>query len=44
MTAAARSDMPLTTSAASARIGGVTYLNAWPVLYGLMLGREPAQP
>jgi len=27
----------------SARIGGVTYLNAWPVLYGLMLGREPAQ-
>ncbi|MET0340553.1 MAG: menaquinone biosynthesis protein [Polyangiales bacterium] len=26
-----------------ARIGGVTYLNAWPVLYGLMLGREPAQ-
>lgn len=23
------------------RIGGVTYLNAWPVLYGLMLGREP---
>lgn len=25
------------------RLGGVTYLNAWPVLYGLMLGREPAQ-
>jgi len=30
-------------SASSARVGGVTYLNAWPVLYGLMLGREPAQ-
>jgi chorismate dehydratase len=28
--------------AEAARIGGVTYLNAWPVLYGLMLGREPA--
>ena len=27
----------------TARIGGVTYLNAWPVLYGLMLGREPLQ-
>ena len=27
----------------SPRVGGVTYLNAWPVLYGLMLGREPAQ-
>jgi len=27
---------------AHTRIGGVTYLNAWPVLYGLMLGREPA--
>lgn len=25
------------------RVGGVTYLNAWPVLYGLMLGRESAQ-
>jgi cyclic dehypoxanthinyl futalosine synthase len=23
------------------RIQGVTYLNAWPVLYGLMLGKEP---
>ncbi|MDB4985007.1 MAG: Radical domain protein [Myxococcaceae bacterium] len=28
-------------SGTSARIGGVTYLNAWPILYGLMLGREP---
>ncbi len=27
---------------AGVRIGGVTYLNAWPILYGLMLGREPA--
>ncbi len=24
-----------------ARIQGVAYLNAWPVLYGLMLGKEP---
>lgn len=31
------------TTLARTRIGGVTYLNAWPVLYGLMLGREPAQ-
>lgn len=30
------------TALASTRVGGVTYLNAWPVLYGLMLGREPA--
>ena len=29
-------------SAQDVRIGGVTYLNAWPVLYGLMLGREPS--
>jgi len=29
-------------AAESVRIGGVTYLNAWPILYGLMLGREPA--
>lgn len=36
-------DEPLPSTAQSARIGGVTYLNAWPVLYGLMLGREPAQ-
>ena len=26
---------------AEPRIQGVTYLNAWPVLYGLMLGKEP---
>ena len=37
MTSAARS-LP---SVAPTRVGGVTYLNAWPVLYGLMLGREP---
>lgn len=30
-------------SLANTRVGGVTYLNAWPVLYGLMLGREPAR-
>ena len=30
------------TSLSRTRVGGVTYLNAWPVLYGLMLGREPA--
>ncbi|HEX5660005.1 MAG TPA: menaquinone biosynthesis protein [Polyangiales bacterium] len=28
---------------ANTRVGGVTYLNAWPVLYGLMLGREPSR-
>lgn len=39
MTAHALSTPPL----AAPRMGGVTYLNAWPVLYGLMLGREPAQ-
>jgi chorismate dehydratase len=32
---------PALSIAARPRIGGVTYLNAWPVLYGLMLGREP---
>ena len=26
---------------ADPRIQGVAYLNAWPVLYGLMLGKEP---
>jgi predicted solute-binding protein len=30
-------------SLATTRVGGVTYLNAWPVLYGLMLGREPSR-
>ncbi len=30
-------------SLAHTRVGGVTYLNAWPVLYGLMLGREPSR-
>jgi chorismate dehydratase len=25
------------------RLQGVAYLNAWPVLYGLMVGREPAR-
>lgn len=34
---------PVSVRAPQTRIGGVTYLNAWPVLYGLMLGREPAQ-
>lgn len=34
---------PAPNPALDVRIGGVTYLNAWPVLYGLMLGREPAQ-
>jgi predicted solute-binding protein len=52
MTSAARSqpstldspaDEARTPTALQARIGGVTYLNAWPVLFGLMLGREPAQ-
>ncbi len=28
---------------ADPRIQGVAYLNAWPVLYGLMLGKEPAR-
>jgi chorismate dehydratase len=50
-TSAARSQATLSSSlddarastAPGVRIGGVTYLNAWPILYGLMLGREPAQ-
>jgi chorismate dehydratase len=29
------------TSLCEPRIQGVAYLNAWPVLYGLMLGKEP---
>jgi predicted solute-binding protein len=28
-------------TASEPRIQGVAYLNAWPVLYGLMLGKEP---
>lgn len=42
MSNAALRDRSSVASVAQARIGGVTYLNAWPVLYGLMLGREPA--
>ncbi|HEY6880911.1 MAG TPA: menaquinone biosynthesis protein [Polyangiales bacterium] len=38
----AAADAP-TLSLANTRVGGVTYLNAWPVLYGLMLGREPSR-
>jgi chorismate dehydratase len=40
MTLAAHDVSP---SLANTRVGGVTYLNAWPPLYGLMLGREPAR-
>jgi predicted solute-binding protein len=43
MNTAALSQPSLTDSLANARLGGVTYLNAWPVLYGLMLGHEPAR-
>jgi predicted solute-binding protein len=31
----------LVPSLSEPRIQGVAYLNAWPVLYGLMLGKEP---
>lgn len=31
----------LAPSLSEPRIQGVAYLNAWPVLYGLMLGKEP---
>lgn len=31
----------LERSSAEPRLQGVAYLNAWPVLYGLMVGREP---
>ncbi len=37
-----RADEARASALAHVRLGGVTYLNAWPVLYGLMLGREPA--
>ncbi|MDB4972931.1 MAG: Radical domain protein [Myxococcaceae bacterium] len=41
MSSAALSSQARAESRVRPRIGGVTYLNAWPVLYGLMLGREP---